>query len=65
MQEDPKRFASHLKEVSWTPYVFRISVAQQEYMNEKRQRITVRAIHPVDWSGECKYMLEQIASLKA
>jgi hypothetical protein len=36
----------------------------QEYMEQKRQRITVRSLQPVNWVGESKYALEQIAKLQ-
>lgn len=53
-----------LKEAMWVPHLFRVSVAQTEYMSEKRQRITVRAQAPVDWAAESKYLLEEMSKMK-
>ncbi|KAL6334875.1 hypothetical protein AAG906_023680 [Vitis piasezkii] len=47
-------FQQKLKEAIWVPHLFRISVAQHEYMNEKRQRITARAVVPVDFAAESR-----------
>ena len=54
-----------LKEATWVPHLFRVSVAQHEYMHERRQRITVRTEAPVDYAAESKYLLEEIAKLTA
>ena len=54
-----------LKEATWTPHLFRISVSQNEYNNEKRQRITVRATAPVDFAAESKFLLEEISKMRA
>lgn len=53
-----------LKEATWSPHLFRISVAQSEYMNEKRQRITVRAVAPVDFAAEARFLLDEISKLR-
>lgn len=58
-------FQQKLKEATWVPYLFRISVAQHEYMNEKRQRITARAIAPVDFAAESRFLLDEISNMKA
>ncbi|CAN6169570.1 unnamed protein product [Urochloa humidicola] len=58
-------YTQKLKEATWVPHVFRVSVMQHEYMNEGRQRITVRTEAPVDCAAESKYMLEEIAKLFA
>lgn len=63
-EADQKAFQIELKKAMWVPHIFRVSVAQTEYMNEMRQRITVRSCSPVDWSGECKYLLEEISKIK-
>ncbi|KAL6341725.1 hypothetical protein AAG906_037969 [Vitis piasezkii] len=47
-------FQQKLKEAIWVPHLFRISVAQHEYMNEKRQMITARAVVPVDFAAESR-----------
>ncbi|KAJ6339946.1 hypothetical protein OIU77_007819 [Salix suchowensis] len=54
-----------LKEATWTPHLFRVSVSQNEYNNEKRQRITVRATAPVDYAAESKFLLEEISKMRA
>ncbi|XP_023530839.1 replication protein A 70 kDa DNA-binding subunit B [Cucurbita pepo subsp. pepo] len=54
-----------LKEATWVPHLFRVSVSQNEYNNEKRQRITVRSVAPVDFAAESRFLLEEIAKMKA
>ena len=63
LQEGDDRFQLKLKEATWVPHLFRVSVAQNEYMGEKRQRITVRSESPVDFAAEARYQLEEIAKL--
>ncbi|KAK3008680.1 hypothetical protein RJ639_014972 [Escallonia herrerae] len=57
-------FQLKLKEATWVSHLFRVSVTPQEYNNEKRQRITIRAVAPVDFAAESKFMLEQISKMK-
>ncbi|KAL5746735.1 hypothetical protein ACOSP7_023707 [Xanthoceras sorbifolium] len=54
-------FQLKLKEATWASHLFRVSVTQHEYNNEKRQRITVRAVAPVDFAAESKFLLEEIS----
>lgn len=54
-----------LKEATWTPHLFRVSVSQNEYNKEKRQRITVRATAQVDYAAESKFLLEEISKMRA
>ncbi|XP_068656397.1 replication protein A 70 kDa DNA-binding subunit B-like isoform X2 [Aristolochia californica] len=61
--EDGKLFQQKLKEAKWVPHLFRVSVAQHEYNNETRQRITLKAVGPVDWSAESRYLLEEISKM--
>lgn len=63
--QDPqdKVYEHVLKKASWVPRLLVVSVAQSEYQGEKRQRITVRSVGPVDWAAECKLVLEKIAAL--
>ncbi|CAL5374494.1 unnamed protein product [Camellia sinensis] len=64
-QEGEKHsFQQKLKEVTWVPHIFRVSVTPHEYMNEKRQRITVRAVGPVDFAAESRFLLEEISKMK-
>ncbi|MCL7022964.1 hypothetical protein MKW94_028869 [Papaver nudicaule] len=60
-QQDQKEFELKLKQAMWVPHLFRVGVTQNEYNNEKRQRITVRAEAPLDFATESKYLLEEIA----
>ncbi|PKA59761.1 hypothetical protein AXF42_Ash011885 [Apostasia shenzhenica] len=62
-EDGEEKFQLKLKEATWVPHLFRVSVALSEYMNEKRQRITVRAQSPVDCSAEMRYMLEEISRI--
>nr|AGT15869.1 replication protein [Saccharum hybrid cultivar R570] len=64
-EEGEDSYVLKLKEATWVPHLFRVSVTQHEYMNEKRQRITVRSEAPVDYAAESKYLLEEIAKLTA
>ncbi|KAI3685030.1 hypothetical protein L6452_34261 [Arctium lappa] len=63
-QGDGSDFQLQLKKATWVPHLFRVSVAPREYNNEKRQRITVRAVAPVDFAAESKFLLEEISSMK-
>ncbi|RDX97660.1 Replication protein A 70 kDa DNA-binding subunit B, partial [Mucuna pruriens] len=54
-----------LKQATWVPHLFRVSVTQNEYNNEKRQRITARAVVPVDFAAESRIMLEDISKMRA
>ncbi|PWZ38739.1 Replication protein A DNA-binding subunit B [Zea mays] len=64
-EEGDDNYVLKLKEATWVPHLFRISVTQDEYMNEMRQRITVRGEAPVDFAAESKYLLEEITKLTA
>ncbi|KAG7554644.1 Replication factor A C-terminal [Arabidopsis suecica] len=53
-------FQTKLKEVIWSPHLFRIStVSQQEYNSEKRQRKTVRGVSPIDFTAETRLLLQE------
>ncbi|XP_061364959.1 replication protein A 70 kDa DNA-binding subunit B [Gastrolobium bilobum] len=52
-----------LKQATWVPHLFRVSVSQNEYNNEKRQRITARAVVPVDFAAESRILLEDISKM--
>lgn len=60
-EEEGNEYQMKLKEASWAPYTLRVSVAQNEYMNEKRQRITVRAVAPLNCAAETSFLLAQIS----
>ncbi|KAI6683221.1 hypothetical protein NL676_029134 [Syzygium grande] len=62
-EENP--YQQKLKQAIWVPHLFRVSVAQHEYMSEKRQRITVKGVAPVDFAAESRYLLEEISRQKA
>ncbi|XP_021660871.2 replication protein A 70 kDa DNA-binding subunit B [Hevea brasiliensis] len=63
-EKEGSSYQLKLKEATWNPHLFRVSVAQNEYNNEKRQRITVRAVAPVDFAAESRYLLEEISKMK-
>ena len=63
LQQGYDSFLLKLKEATWVPHLFRVSVAQHEYNGTKRQRITVRSEAPVDYATESKYLLEAIMKL--
>ncbi|CAN6970332.1 hypothetical protein IGI04_033506 [Brassica rapa subsp. trilocularis] len=54
-------FQTKLKEATWSSHVFRISVTQNEYNGEKRQRVTVKGVAPVDFAAEAKLLLQDIS----
>ncbi|XP_016467709.1 replication protein A 70 kDa DNA-binding subunit B-like [Nicotiana tabacum] len=62
-EEGETAYQMKLKEATWVPHLFRVSVAPQEYNSEKRQRITVRAVAPVDYAAESKYLLEEMSKM--
>ncbi|CAH1442944.1 unnamed protein product [Lactuca virosa] len=64
-QGDGSDYQLQLKKATWVPLLFRVSVQPREYNNEKRQRITVRSVAPVDFAAESKFLLEEISSIKA
>ncbi|XP_022769316.1 replication protein A 70 kDa DNA-binding subunit B-like [Durio zibethinus] len=57
-------YQQKLKEATWVPHLFRVSVTQNEYNNQKRQRITVKAVAPIDFSEESRFLLEDIKKMK-
>ncbi|XP_040988573.1 replication protein A 70 kDa DNA-binding subunit B [Juglans microcarpa x Juglans regia] len=62
--EEENSYQLKLKQATWNPHLFRVSVAQHEYNNEKRQRITVRAVAPVDFAAESRFLLEEISKMR-
>ncbi|KAK9053817.1 hypothetical protein SSX86_024891 [Deinandra increscens subsp. villosa] len=63
-QDDASEYQTQLKKATWIPYLFRLMVAPREYNNEKRQRITVKAVSPVDFAAESKLLLDEISAGK-
>lgn len=61
-EEGDYTFRLKLKEATWVLHLFRVSVVQNEYMGEKRQRIAVRSESPVDFGAEARYQLEEVAN---
>ncbi|XVF54433.1 hypothetical protein PTKIN_Ptkin05aG0179900 [Pterospermum kingtungense] len=57
-------YQQKLKEATWVPHLFRVSVTQNEYNNEKRQRITVKAIAPIDYAEESRFLLEEMNKMR-
>ncbi|XP_024524116.1 replication protein A 70 kDa DNA-binding subunit D [Selaginella moellendorffii] len=58
--DDQRQYSSQLSKVVWSSYVFRVSVAQTEYLGEKRQRITIRAVNDTDWASESRLLLAKM-----
>lgn len=58
-------YQGKLKEATWVLHHLRVSVVQNEYMNEKRQRITVRSIAQIDIAAETRFLLNEITKTKA
>ncbi|CAA7026979.1 unnamed protein product [Microthlaspi erraticum] len=57
-------FQTKLKEATWSAHLFRVSVSQQEYNSEKRQRITVKGVSPIDFAAETRLLLQDISKNK-
>nr|XP_043636606.1 replication protein A 70 kDa DNA-binding subunit B [Erigeron canadensis] len=64
-QDDLSEFQTQLKKATWVPHLLRVMVAPREYNNEKKQRITVKSVAPVDFAAESKFLLDEISSMKA
>nr|XP_019709949.1 replication protein A 70 kDa DNA-binding subunit B isoform X2 [Elaeis guineensis] len=62
-EEGDEKYQLKLKEATWVQHLLRVSVTQSEYMNEKRQRITIRSQATVDFSAESRYLLEEISKM--
>lgn len=60
--DDNHEYERAVRKAMWQPRVYRISAAQTEYMGEKRQRLTVRTVMPVDWIAESKHLLAKISA---
>ncbi|TYJ42406.1 hypothetical protein E1A91_A03G087500v1 [Gossypium mustelinum] len=63
-QGDIDGYQKKLKEATWVPHLFKVSVTQNEYNNEKRQRITVRAVAPINFAEESRFLLEEIKKMR-
>ncbi|CDP19103.1 unnamed protein product [Coffea canephora] len=63
-EEGETSYQMKLKEATWVPHLFRVSVTPHEYNNDRRQRITVRAIVPLDYAAESRYLMEEISKMK-
>ncbi|XP_008794277.2 replication protein A 70 kDa DNA-binding subunit B-like [Phoenix dactylifera] len=62
-EEGDEKYQLKLKEATWVQHLFRVSVTQSEYMNERRQRITIRSQATIDFSAESRYLLEEISKM--
>ncbi|KAK4436969.1 Replication protein A DNA-binding subunit B [Sesamum alatum] len=63
-QDGDSAYQAKLKEATWVPHLFRVSVTPHEYNNEKKQRITIRAVSPIDYATEFKYLIEEISKMR-
>ncbi|KAL6541214.1 Replication protein A 70 kDa DNA-binding subunit B [Orobanche hederae] len=63
-QDGESHYLMKLKEATWAPHLFLVSVTPHEYNNEKRQRITIRAVAPLDYANESKFLIEEISKMK-
>ncbi|KAK9116008.1 hypothetical protein Sjap_014955 [Stephania japonica] len=60
---DGSSYQLKLKEATWVTHLFRVTVKQNEYMSEKRQRIAVGAQSSIDFVAESRFLLEEISKL--
>ncbi|VVB17558.1 unnamed protein product [Arabis nemorensis] len=58
---ETNEFQTKLKEATWSSHIFRVSVTQNEYNGEKRQRVTVKGVAPIDFAAETRLLLEGIS----
>ncbi|CAH8312792.1 unnamed protein product [Eruca vesicaria subsp. sativa] len=58
------KFQTKLKEATWSEHLFRVSVSQQEYNSEKRQKITVKSVSRIDFAAETRLLLRDISKNK-
>ncbi|KAL0415942.1 UNVERIFIED_CONTAM: Replication protein A DNA-binding subunit B [Sesamum latifolium] len=63
-QDGDSAYQAKLKEATWVRHLFRVSVTPHEYNNEKKQRITIRAVSPIDYATESKYLIEEISKMR-
>ncbi|ESQ40742.1 hypothetical protein EUTSA_v10013014mg [Eutrema salsugineum] len=61
---EANEFQTKLKEATWSSHLFRVSVSKQEYNSEKRQRITVKGVSPIDFAAETRLLLQDISKNK-
>ncbi|KAH0876975.1 hypothetical protein HID58_064369 [Brassica napus] len=61
---EANEFQTKLKEATWSSHLFRVSVSQQEYNSEKRQRITVRRVSPTDFRAKTRLLLQDVSKNK-
>ncbi|CDY37325.1 BnaA01g25450D [Brassica napus] len=61
---EANQFQTKLKEATWSSHLFRVSVSQQEYNSEKRQRITVRRVSPIDFLAKTRLLLQDVSKNK-
>ncbi|KAF3527378.1 hypothetical protein DY000_02041492 [Brassica cretica] len=61
---EANEFQTKLKEATWSSHLFRVSVSQQEYNSEKRQRITVRRVCPIDFAAKTRLLLQDVSKNK-
>ncbi|XP_076907473.1 replication protein A 70 kDa DNA-binding subunit B-like [Bidens hawaiensis] len=65
LKDNGSAYQTQLKKATWVPHVFRLMVAPHEYNNDKRQRITVKIVSPVDYAAESKFLLDDISSTQS
>ncbi|WZZ28059.1 hypothetical protein YC2023_011460 [Brassica napus] len=61
---EANEFQTKLKEATWSSHLFHVSVSQQEYNIEKRQRITVRRVSPIDFAAKTRLLLQDVSKNK-
>ncbi|XP_076951291.1 replication protein A 70 kDa DNA-binding subunit B-like [Bidens hawaiensis] len=60
---DGSSYQTQLNKATWAPHLLRLMVATQQYKNEKKQKITAKAVTPVDYAGESKFLLDKISTM--
>jgi replication factor A1 len=62
--DSPAAAAKVLAAAAWTPYVLRVQSRTQEYNGERRRRLAVHSLAPMDWAGEARRLAADIAALE-
>ncbi|KAK4779331.1 hypothetical protein SAY86_006859 [Trapa natans] len=59
--QDHDQYVMKLKQATWVQYLLRVSVAIQEYNGERKQRMIVKAVAPLEYTAESQHLLEEIS----
>ena len=64
-EEGSARLEETIKGCMWSDWKMRVMTKSREYQGERKLRITVQDISPINYEDESKLLLQRIAALKA